>query len=282
LRRSVFNGPLADLARGTIDEVHELAGLGVRWSEFLRPPPPGRYHTIIASEPKLRCALLLRRIAHDVFISPAVKFGLSDRKPRTAYPRAVFDQMRCLAALAAGRELDIDTRIDVGERNKQRAAELLPESSGYIGLAPGSAGVRKRWPLARYVELARRQVQRGRIPVFFLGPDDAGLKPAIESAVPRAQFPEQANVQGGALLTIALAQRIDAGVANDAGGGHLLAAGGRPLITLFGHTSADKFKPPYGERVALTAREYGGRELHLIPLSRVDDTLENLLATRSA
>lgn len=280
LRRSVFAGALAALARGVIDEVHELAGYGVRWSEILRRPPPGAFSTIIATEPKLRAAVLLRRIEHGVFISPAINFLYSDRRPAMPYPQSAYDQFRCLATLAVGRELDIDTRIDVGEENRSLAARLLPGPSAYIGFAPGSAGARKRWPLERFIELARRQREHRRVPVFFLGPGEASLKPEIESAVPDALFPEQAPgaaPKADALFVIALAERIAAGVANDAGGGHLLAAGRRPLISLFGHTSEHKFKPPYGERIAISAREYGGADIARIPVARVAAALDELL-----
>lgn len=282
LRKSVFSGSLATLAAGVIDEVREFAGVGVSWGELLRPPLPGKYDILIATEPKIRNAILLRRISHEVFISPAVNFHLSDRKPASSYcyPISTFDQMCCLANLAAGRNLDVEAVIDVGEKNAMLARELLPAGSRYIGLAPGSAGPRKRWPLARYIELAMGQVHHGRIPVFFLGPEEYSMQDEISRAIPSALFPEQvarAAKSPSALLSIALAQQISLGVANDAGGGHLLAAGGRPLITLFGRTSEHKFKPPYGERIAITAREYGGTDMALIPVARVAATIDAVL-----
>ena len=70
---------------------------------------------------------------------------------------------------------------------------------------------------------------------------------------------------------------IALGVANDAGGGHLLGAGGRPLITLFGRTSAHKFKPPYCKQIAITAQEFGGTEMELIPVSRVALAIEAVI-----
>ena len=102
----------------------------------------------------------------------------------------------------------------------------------------------------------------------------------LGQAVPGALFPEQSPIAGGdegALLSIALAQRISLGVANDAGGGHLLAAGGRPLVSLFGRTSEHKFKPPYGPRIAITAREYGGTDMALIPVARVAAAVDSIL-----
>lgn len=282
LRKSVFRGSLAGLASGVIDEVRDYAGVGVSWRELLRPPLPGKFDIVIATEPKIRNAILLKRINHQVFISPAANFRLSDRKPRSGfrYPKSTFDQVRCLASLAAGSELDVDTVIDVGDENLKLARDLLPAAGTYLGLAPGSAGERKRWPLAHFIELAVAHAKRGRTPVFFLGPEEESMQYEIAQAVPDALFPEHAasaSKHHSPLLTIALAQRLALGVANDAGGGHLFAAGGRPLITLFGRTSPDKFKPPYGDRIAITAREFGGTDISLIPVAHVAATIDSVL-----
>lgn len=282
LRKSVFSGALAALAAGVIDEVQDCAGAGVSWGELLRPPLPGKFAILISTEPKIRNAILLRRIAHEVFISPAANFRFSDRKPSpgTQFPNSTFDQMRCLVNLAAGRELAVARAIAVGEKNTTMARELLPDGNTYIGFAPGSSGPRKRWPLPRYIEVASGQVERGRIPVFFLGPDELSMQGELRHALPQALFPEQtalATTRQSALLSIALAARIELGVANDAGGGHLLAAGGRPLITLFGRTSEHKFKPPYGEQIAITAQAYGGTDMALIPVARVATEIETVI-----
>ncbi|MGR9090523.1 MAG: glycosyltransferase family 9 protein [Gammaproteobacteria bacterium] len=283
-RRSVFTGPLAGLAAGVIDEVRDLAGIGVAWSELLRRAYPGEFDIIIATEPKLRTALLLRRIRHNIFISPAIGFRLSHRRPVSAYPDSAFEQFRTLATLAAGRELDVHCTVEPGEPHTSVAAALLPADAGYVGFAPGSAGARKRWPLERFVELARVQAAAGRKPVFFLGPEEASLTAELRIAVPDALFPEQADAAagGGPLLSIALARRLDGAVANDAGGGHLLAAGGRGVITLFGHTSPEKFKPPYGTRIAITARDFGGTTMAAIPVPAVAAALERLLTELAA
>jgi ADP-heptose:LPS heptosyltransferase len=283
-RRSVFAGPLAGLASGVIDEVRDAAGVGIAWSELLRKAYPGAFDIIIATEPKLRSALVLRRIRHRVFISPAFGFRLSHRRPANAYPGSAFDQFRTLATLAAERELDIDCTLEPGEPYTSVAAALLPANAGYVGFAPGSAGARKRWPLDRFIELARMQSAAGRKPVFFLGPEEISIVEVLRSALPDALFPEQAQTAAGhgPLLSIALARRLDGAVANDAGGGHLLAAGGRGLITLFGHTNPEKFKPPYGTRIAITARDFGGTTMDAIPVSAVAVALERLLGQRAA
>ena len=74
-----------------------------------------------------------------------------------------------------------------------------------------------------------------------------------------------------------LARQLRVSVANDAGAGHLLAAGGHPLITLFGHTDEHKFAPPYASQTAVRARDYGGVEMWRIPLDAVEAAVARVL-----
>ena len=91
------------------------------------------------------------------------------------------------------------------------AARLLPDGAEHVGFVPGSSAGRanKRWPLERYVEVARRQAVRGRVPVFILGPEEAAWHADLARDVPQALFPLQeaaaAGERTGPLLTIALA-----------------------------------------------------------------------------
>lgn len=277
-RGSIFAGPFAPLVAGVIDEIHPVTGLGTRWLEVLFPRLRARFDCVVATEQKLRNALALKRVPHRVFISPAADFRLSDRKPQAGeYGTSVYAQFTCLLSLAAGHSLAPVPDIALPPALDAQAASLLPQGPSYVGLVPGAGGVSKRWPLERYIELAQWCVSRGLTPAFFLGPDELPWLPRLRDAVPGAVFPEYSpagEALGGPLLTIALARRLTLGVANDAGGGHLLAAGGRPLISLFGHTDPEKFRPPYGPRIALRARDYGGTEMSRIPLAAVCAAIE--------
>jgi ADP-heptose:LPS heptosyltransferase len=96
--------------------------------------------------------------------------------------------------------------------------------------------------------------------------------------VPGARFPLQEG--GGApspLLTIAVAQRLVGGVANDSGTGHLIAAAGCPLVSLFGPTRAAKFAPAARRLEIVAAQEFGGDAMDAIPLHAVDEALGRLL-----
>ncbi len=281
-RGSVFQGPLAPLVRGVIDEVHAVTGIGTRWQELLFPRLRARFDCIVATEQKLRNTLALKRVPHRILISPAAGFLLSNRKPAAGtYGVSVHAQFTTLLSLAADVALEPEARIALPAPELALASELLPAGAAYIGFVPGAGGVSKRWPLARFVALARACAARGLVPVFFLGPDEREWIRELREALPSALFPEyaaNADSLGGPLLTMALATRLAVGVANDAGGGHLLAAGGQPLISLFGHTDPAKFQPPYGQRTAIRARDYGGPEMSRIPVDAVLAAIDARLA----
>uniref|UniRef100_UPI0022EA974E glycosyltransferase family 9 protein n=1 Tax=Falsiroseomonas oryzae TaxID=2766473 RepID=UPI0022EA974E len=103
--------------------------------------------------------------------------------------------------------------------------------------------------------------------------------------VPGACFPEEhpafaALLQAGPqpLRAVAVAARCAAGVANDAGGGHMIAASGTPLLSLFGPTRPDKFRPVAARSAVLRAQDFGGPEMHRIPMEAAAAALESLLA----
>jgi ADP-heptose:LPS heptosyltransferase len=285
-RGSVFQGPLAPLVRGVIDEVHAVTEIGTRWQELLFPRLRGRFDCIVATEQKLRNTLALKRVPHRLLISPAAGFLLSDRKPAAgAWGASVHAQITTLLSLAAGVALAPEPRIVLPAAELSEARALLPAGVEYIGFVPGAGGASKRWPLAQFVALARACAARGLVPVFFLGPDEREWIRELRDALPEALLPEYAadgTSLGGPLLSMALATRLAVGVANDCGGGHLLAAGGRPLISLFGHTDPVKFQPPYGPRTAIRALDYGGCEMSRIPVEAVLAAVDAQLASARA
>lgn len=285
-RGSVFAGPLAPLVAGVIDELHTVTSLGTRWREILFPRLRTPFDCVVATEQKLRNTLALRRVPHRTFISPAANFLLSDRTPRPgAYGTSVYAQITTLLSLAAGTPLAPVPRVVLPAADQTLAAALLPDGPRYVGLVPGAGGASKRWPIERFIDVAQYCAARGHRPVFFLGPDERAQIADLRELLPAALFPEyaaQGDPLGGPLLTIALAARLAVGVANDSGGGHLLAAGGRPLISLFGHTDPEKFRPPYGERLAIRAADFGGADMSSIPVDAVLAAIDRRLALAAA
>ena len=137
--------------------------------------------------------------------------------------------------------------------------------------------------LENYVSLARKVSKTGWTPVFFLGPQELDWEKVISAQIPSAIFPLQSNNIGEEhdfipQLTIALAERCRLSVSNDSGVGHMLAAGGNPLISLFGRTRPEKFMPLSTKVTIIKAQDYGGNELHYIPVEAVYDAVERVLS----
>jgi len=287
--KSAFGHALAPLVHGLLDEVVENTGTGCSWTELLgRPlrgtPLEGRhFDLIIDSQRQVGTTLLIKRIPHQVFVSGAADFALSHRRPpekRTKPPSKV-RRLLDLVELASGHPADTSGQLPPDLRHDSLAAELLPTGADYIGLAPGASGTHKCWPLERFLELAQHQVDRGRVPVFLLGPEESDWATAVAERLPEALLPLQsqlvADVGPSPLITIALARRLAAAVANDAGIGHMLAAAACPLVSLFGPTAPEKAAPMTRHARVLRAQDYDSDEMSCIPPEAVAEVLEEVL-----
>jgi len=275
---SIFRSRLSPLITGLVDRVEDDMVLGRTWKELLQHPLPGRYYdVIIDTQTVLRTSLVLRRVDHGLFVSPAARFMFSDRKPGPeGYGGSMRERLLQLIRLASGRPVNADFQLQLPRRLCRLAAELLPSGRVYIGLAPGAGEREKCWPLERFIKLGRDQVTKGRTPVYFLGPEEMGWLPLIRRRIPEALVPEagaRGRQQAGPMLCMALARRLSLGVANDSGVGHMFALSGIPVVTLFGRTSVEKFVDHDDDRIILESAKYGGHGVEAIPLTAV---LENV------
>jgi ADP-heptose:LPS heptosyltransferase len=278
---TVYAGTLAPLVAGLIDEVLDEAGVGSRAAELFGPRPlAGRsFDLIIDTQRRVLTTLILRRIRHRCFLSAAASHLLSDRRPaRRGKPAALAAQMRALIDLAGGTGTGAEAPLPTDPALAALAARLLPDGPTYVGLAPGAGGVEKRWPLDRYLALAADLATRGLVPVVLLGPAETEWAAVVRDTVPAARLPLQDTAETSPLLTIALARRLAAAVANDSGTGHMLAAADLPLVSLFGPTPPEKFAPAAGRLIVLKASDWGGPEMARIPEDAVAAALERLLA----
>lgn len=277
---TVYDGPLKRVVAGYIDEIIKDGVTGAGALDVLPWVKPfgGRtFDLVIDTQENLRRSLVARRAAKGAFVSAAMQARKGD------WPPAVVDRMARLLSLATNGQGGLRP-LALTEAEAISAAEaLLPSGPAYVGLAPGAGGQEKRWPLENYLELARAQAAAGRTPVFFFGPDEAADAAIARSEVPGALFPEADRTDGyanvkGPLLAIALAGRLRAAVANDAGPGHMLAAGGAPLLSLqLNRRKAVKFKPAARRLEMLCAEDYG-EGMAALPPQAVQDALDALIA----
>ncbi len=273
---TVFAGALAPLVAGLLDEVIDDARVGSRPAELLRRPLPGRsFDLIIDTQRRLLTTLIVRRIRHRRFISPAAGFRLSDARPaERARPPSMAAQLRQLADLAAGRPIETAAALRRDPTVEAMADALLPPGPAYVGFAPGAGGKHKCWPLDRFIAMAATGEF---VPVFLLGPAEADWAAEIRAALPAALMPLQHVDAATPMLTIALARRLRAAVANDSGTGHMLAAADIPLVSLFGPTPAAKFAPATSRQRLVRAQDFGADAMSAIPPEAVRKALVSLL-----
>ncbi len=293
---SVYASIMAPVVKGLIDEVIEhpgaaegkTDGVGLHPKELLKRPLQGRSFDLIIDTQKVAIAtLILFRIRHKKFVSPFGNFILSSQKPAKGYtfPKLMQRQLLDLLEITTGESFPTPRQLEIAlDPELEIAAKAaLPKGPSYIGLSPGAGGLPKCWPLEKFIALAKIQVAIGRVPVFILGPQELAWQQEITAAVPEALFPLQKNNLGPSHnfapeLTMALAKQLSLAVSNDSGTGHMFATGGAKLISLFGRTMPEKFTPMATILTIIRAQDYGGREMHFIPVEAVSQAIEAMLA----
>lgn len=124
----------------------------------------------------------------------------------------------------------------------------------FVLLVPGGAPHRpdKRWPSARYAELATMLAAEGLTPVVLGTAAERAEAEAIAAACPEAR----SLVGRTSLVEIAaLARRATAAVGNDTGPMHLIATAGCPSVVLFSHASDPALCAPRGRAVTVLRRD---------------------------
>ncbi len=278
--QSVYGGWLAPVVAPLIDELLLTGPVGATVGELLpwaRPFAGRRFDLVIDTQLNVRRTLALRPAARRL-ISAAAGFRFSAvRAPH--WPAAMAAQLQVLLSLATEETLDPASVALVDDELLAAARHLLPPGPVYVGLAPGAGGAERRWPLARYLALATQLEANNRVPVFIIGPQELDYLPRIAEVCPGALLPLQAphglSADKAPRLTIALAHHLSAAVASDAGPGHLLAAGGVPLVSLaITRRKAEKFRPATARVLALVAEDVGGTTIDDIALRPVADALQ--------
>ena len=162
--------------------------------------------------------------------------------------------------------LDDDREIDrLLRKSKAEAGAPL------VGLFPGAGHESRRWPLARFAQLADSLLRNDAVrPVVFAGPEERPLVPQMRSLFP----PATVILDQLTIRQLASAQaRLSVFVSNDTGPVHIAAAVGVPIVLLLDGRAPDSYIPLsepkrviYGERIAE------------IPVEEVYDATRALLA----
>ena len=257
---------------------------------FYSPVPEPMPHApffdlLIDTRNRWREALYARRLPHGLFLSPAMHFLFSEKRPPFlgSRPQHLCDQLIELITLAAGMHPPSTGALPVPDEVLEKARQLLPPGHTYVGLAPGAGNLEKAWPRFKFEKVAVMQAEKSRVPVFILGPQELNWYDELQATVPSAKFPlQEHDVWGGHSITLdhtlALGSLLDVAVANDSGVGHMLAASDCPLISLFGPTSPEKLAPRVTHGTVIRAQTFGSPHIRAIRWEAVNDAIDNLLS----
>jgi ADP-heptose:LPS heptosyltransferase len=120
---------------------------------------------------------------------------------------------------------------------------------------PGAGGNWKRWPLSRFIDLARHlAVQEKRKLVIIEGPAEQGIAQQFPNEIPDSEVILSVGVDLKLLAGILAHCRIFIG--NDSGLSHLAAAMGLQCVVLFGPTLPQRWAP-LGPNVTVLRNPYG-------------------------
>jgi len=280
----VYANVLNDIACSSLDSVIPHTRLGSSLSHIVCPiikPPQKQFDLIINPELRWNRTLAAYRIPHKVFYSRFKNFAVSDIKPRLPIPDRpphVLGDLMWLLSNLLERDIEPDcSPIKVPDHYMTLAETLIPKDARpTIGLAPGSGGRNKCWPLSSYIALGQKLSQNGFIPAYLIGPQELEWHSIIRDAVPNALFPLQATSDRSVYVTLAVAKRLHVGVANDAGGAHLMATAKElPLIVLYGPTPSTEFVPNTQHFHPLSIHELGYLSLDQLPTETVYNEIQS-------
>ena len=153
---------------------------------------------------------------------------------------------------------------------------LLPNEN-YIGfsLTQGNVYRKKSWPIENFISLAKKIIEREKIPVFFVEKTNLNIINQIKSEIPKAVFPESDSKLSGPPLVTALSTRLEKAVSIDNGVMHMIGLANIPIITLFGPTSSRKFAPTHKKTIILDSNKlYNSNDISKI---RIEDVLKYII-----
>ena len=285
--KTEYSHNLKPLVNNLIDEVVDNLKIGFNpFIEFFKPSPIKKeYDVIIDTQTVVLPTLCLKKIKHKIFLSASAKWIFSDLKPNNLSTKNISlnDRLNIFIKLINNNEVQYCKEdIKIEDKYIKLSNKLLPKGKTYIGISPGAGDKTKIWPLNKFVKLAQGQVNKNRIPVFFLGPDEKNLLEIIKENVPQAIFPEWTDTAiksglKGPILVIALAKKVNVAIANDSGTGHMFAVAGTKLISLFSKHNSIKYAPNTKELIILDSKKWGGVDPNLIPLQEVEKSINKLL-----
>lgn len=212
------------------------------------------YHLVVSPHRSLRSAVLValsgspRRIG---FAQWWTRWAYTDTVPRQPVAHEVERYLHLLRVLQdepiiAPHRLALHVNASARQQAKQYfARQGVAAGDVVVGMIPGSQWGTKRWPAERFAALIERLVMRPRTHCVLFG---AASDRAIAATITAACRGRVIDLIGHTTLQTlpAFMDYCTVMVSNDTGPMHIAAALGKPIVTLYGPTSAAMGFTPYG------------------------------------
>jgi len=224
--------PLAALLDGTIDEVAD--------TRELAPLPPAAQDADLAIDLHGK-GPASHRLLLDARARRVIAFAKPEM-PEHAGPAFLVSERETVRWCRLLAESGIPA--DPGDLDLRAPAIVVPRRvRGATVLHPGASSESRRWPVDRWIALARELVARGERIVFTGNAHEAERAAAIA----RAAHVSPTHVYAGRTTLAELAAIVAAAgrvVCGDTGVAHLATAFRRPSVVLFGPTPPAQWGPP--------------------------------------
>ena len=217
-----------------------------------------KFDLIIDLQSKIRNTLILKRIPHKYFISPALNYGFSKPKIKIEKNGKLNNEIISAINVVFNKDCKlIDYDVSKIDRKFEDEAKKLLPSKNYVGfsITQGNIYRKKEWSLDNIVILCEKLKQFNKVPVFFIEKKNQSLKKKIENMIPNSLFPEHESDLSSPTLVTCLAKRLDFVISIDNGVMHMLSLSKIPMIILFGPTDPKKFAPTYNKSIILDSKK---------------------------
>tara|TARA_A100001011_G_scaffold393118_1_gene482211 strand:- start:2979 stop:4913 length:1935 start_codon:yes stop_codon:yes gene_type:complete len=272
--KSEFKKKLNPLVVSLIDKIKDNANYGSKVLElFSKPKITEKYDIVFDTQKRLLTTLILKKIKTDLFISSTSNFLFSSIRISFNKEKNLAKQLFSLSNIFNFSQQNKIPNLPV-KTNQYKFAKKFYEkylNKKKVAICPGASVSWKCWPIKNYIEVSNYLLKNNCLPVFFLGPKEINYYKYLQKELPNALFPLQQIKDLSPISTIIFAKFCNLGISNDTGCGHLLATADIPMISLFGPTNAQKFKPfTNSKNIVLNASKYDNdNKIEAIPLEDV-------------
>ena len=206
-----------------------------------------KFDLIIDTQTRINNSLVIKSIPHRYFISPSVRFLLSDPKKIIFNSKHIYGRIFNYFEKTLNINISIPTKLNNLEKKYlNEASKLFKNNKKYIGfsITGGHPTRKKEMSMETIIEVANYYSNKDFIPTFLIEEKYKEKINMIKKMVRNPYFPEHLVHPSlkNPFLVIAIGQKLDSAISIDNGIMHMLGLAGTKTAIFF-NISSNKFKP---------------------------------------